>query len=176
MPFSCRCALSASRLRRLDGVLRPGRTVAVRRARRLDDVAEAFGIAFADALARHHLVFEDGQLLEQDRRLDRVEAGIQADMDIVVLRLALAVEGEGAELCGEGIVIGEHRAAVAVAAERLGRIEAGRGDKAERAAHAPVGRAADRLRGILDDEQIFALRNRRRSPRSRRRGRTDRRG
>ena len=53
-------------------------------------------------------------------------------MDVVVLGLALAVEGEGAQLFGQRIVIGEHRAAVAIAAERLGRVEAGRRDMAER--------------------------------------------
>ena len=65
---------------------------------RLDDVAEAFGIALGDHLPGDHLVFEDRQLLDQDRRLQRVEARIDADVDIVVLRFALAVEGEGASL------------------------------------------------------------------------------
>ena len=49
-------------------------------------------------------------------------------MDVVVLGLALAVEGKGTQPCRKRVVIGEHRAAVAIAAERLGRIEAGRAD------------------------------------------------
>ena len=113
-------------------------------------------IARRDLLAGDHLLFEDRELLDQDRRLQRVEARVQADMDVVVLRLALAVEGERAELRGERVVIGEHGAAVAVAAERLGRIEAGAGDLAERAALPAAERAADRLRGVLDDQQVLA--------------------
>ena len=142
---------------RLDRVLRPGRARALARRRGLDDVAKPFGIARRHLLPRHHLVFEDGELFDQDRRLQRVEARIQADMDVVVLRLALAVEGQRPELCRKRVVVGEHRAAVAVAAERLGRIEAGPGDRAERAALPAAQRAADRLRRILDDHQAFGL-------------------
>ena len=59
------------------------------------------------------------------------------------------------QLGGKLVVVGEHRAAVAIAAERLGRVEAGAGDRAERTAFASAQRAADRLRRILDHQQSF---------------------
>ena len=77
---------------------------------------------------------------------------------------------------GELIVVGEHRAAVAVAAERLGRKEAGRGGMAEGAELAALVGRAESLRGVVDDEQAFGLRRRPRSPRGRPAGRTDRPG
>src|SRR5690606_59275 len=81
-------------------------------------------------------------------------------MDIVVLRLALSVEGKGAQPFGKVRVIREHRPAVAIAAEGLGRIEAGAGNMAERAAHgSAAGRSAYGLGGILDDEEPLAFCN-----------------
>ena len=53
------------------------------------------------------------------------------------------------------VVVGHHRAAVAVAAERLGRKEAGRGGMAEGAEPAVVECRAECLRGIVENKQAF---------------------
>ena len=53
--------------------------------------------------------------------------------------------------------IGEHRAAVAIAAERLGGEEARGGDVAERARHLPVDGAAEALRAVLQQQHAVAL-------------------
>ena len=55
------------------------------------------------------------------------------------------------------VVVGEHRAAVAVAAERLGRKEAGRGRWPKRAELAALVGRAEALRGVVEHEQVFRL-------------------
>ncbi len=143
----------------LNGILRPGRAVALRRHRHLHHIAKAFGIACGNLLARFHLVFEDGQLLDQDRGLDRVEARIQAHAHIVILAFALAVESDGAQHIGQLVIIGEHRTAIAIAAQRLCRVEARRRHMAERTAALVVERATDGLSSVLDDAQPLARGN-----------------
>ena len=54
-------------------------------------------------------------------------------------------------------VVGQHRAAVAVAAERLGRKEARRRRRRERAELAALVGRAERLRGVVEHEQAFRL-------------------
>ena len=89
--------------------------------------ASRCGIAPRDPVARRDLVGEDLELLDQHGRLDGVEAAVGADAHVVVAVTSLAVHAHAAHDRGERVVVGEHRAAVAVAAERLGRKEAGRG-------------------------------------------------
>ena len=55
------------------------------------------------------------------------------------------------------VVVGEHRAAVAVAAQRLGREEARGGDVAERAGHPAPDRPAEALRAVLEQEHPVPL-------------------
>ena len=55
----------------------------------------------------------------------------QAEADIVVFVGALAVHANAAQRVRQLVIVGEDRAAIAVAAERLGREEAGRGGKTE---------------------------------------------
>ncbi len=91
------------------------------------DVGERGRIARRDARARRDLVGEDLQLLDQHRGLDGVEAAVQADADAIVFAAALAMHAQAPQDLRELVVVGEDRAAVAIAAERLGREEAGAG-------------------------------------------------
>ena len=61
---------------------------------------------------------------------------------------------------GQGVVVGQHRAAVAVAAKRLGREKAGRGGVAESAEPAAIEGRAEGLRGVVEHEQVGVLGNR----------------
>src|SRR6185312_2353715 len=110
-----------------DGVLRPDRGQARRNRRHGRDVAQALGVAPGDHLPGLDLLGEYLELLAQHRGLDGIEPRGQPDADIVVFVAALTVHPEAAQRVGDAIVVGQHRAAVAVAAERLGREEAGAG-------------------------------------------------
>ena len=67
------------------------------------------------------------------------------------------MHADAAELFGELVIVGEDRAAVAEAAERLGRKETGRGRKAEGAELAALVGRAKSLRGVVQHEQAFGL-------------------
>ena len=58
---------------------------------------------------------------------------------------------------GEFGVVGEYRAAVAEAAERLGREKAGRGGKAEGAEPAALVAGAKTLRGVIEHEHALGF-------------------
>ena len=121
------------------------------------DIAEPARIALGDLVARGDLVLEDLQLLDQDRRLHGVEPPGQAEADIVVFVRALAVDANAAQRLGKLGIVGEDRAAVAEAAERLGREEAGRGGKAEGAEPAALVARAKTLRGVIEHEQALGF-------------------
>jgi len=70
------------------------------------------------------------------------------------------VIAQGSDDIRERIVVGEDRAAVAVAAERLGGKEAGGRNRRERADLAALGVGAERLRGVVDDVEPVLLGNR----------------
>ena len=108
-------------------------------------------------IARLDLVRENLELLDQDRRLDGVEARGKADADIVVFVAALAVHAQAAQGIGHISVVGKHRAAVAIAAERLCGEEAGGGRVAESAEPAVIVDRAEGLRGIVENKQVFRL-------------------
>ena len=140
-----------------DGVLRPDRGAAGRKARHSDDVGQAARIAFRDPVAGGDLVVEDLQLLDQDRGLHGVEPAGQAEADVVVFVDALPVHADAAQRRRELVVIGEDRAAVAEAAERLCREEAGRGRQRQRAELAALVARAKPLCGVVEHEQAFSL-------------------
>ena len=124
MPCAFSAAAKPSRsapLRQPDGVLRPDRGAAAGEMRHGHDIAEAPRIALRDLVARGDLVLEDLQLLDQDRRLHGVEPPGEPETDIVVFVGALAVDADAAQRLGKFGIVGEDRAAVAEAAERLGR-------------------------------------------------------
>ncbi len=64
-----------------------------------------------------------------------------------------AVVGQGPDQAGALLVVGHHRARVAVGAQVLARVEAGRGDPPAAGGAAVPGRALA-LRGVLDDLDV----------------------
>ena len=105
------------------------------------------------------LVVRQGfQLGQQNRRLQIVQTGVHAHADIVVLTAgAFAVDAEGADEVVERIVIGEHRAAVAVAAQRLCREEGGGSDASEGACLFPMIFRAEALGRVLDEGKAVSF-------------------
>ena len=136
-----------------DDILRPYRHAALHHLRRRDKIAQRLVVAARDTLAGFDLVFKDGKLLQEDRRLQRIEPRVQADADVVVFLRALSVAAQRTDEGCERIIIGEDRAAVPVAAKRFSGKETRRRERTERARAPPfVGRAAG-LRGIADERQ-----------------------
>jgi hypothetical protein len=120
---------------RLDGVLRPDRDAAVDDGRGLHRAGQALGVTGGDAVPRLDLVGEDGELLQQDGGLDGVHPGVHADAHVQVLGVViegaafkirghrLAVDPQADQQVMEARVLRQHRPAIAVAAQRLGREE-----------------------------------------------------
>src|SRR5690349_12249576 len=140
-----------------DGVLRPDRGAAFGKLRHRNDVGEAPGVALRDHVTRRDLVVEDLQLLDQHRGLDGVEPCGETKTDIVVSVAAAAMDADAAQLLEQIGVVSENGAAVAIAAERLGRIEAGRGGEPEGADAAALVAGAKALRGVVEHEQSLFL-------------------
>ncbi len=86
---------------------------------------------------------------KHDCALDRIHPPADSDPSVVIAA-GLAVHPDFAEGRGQRLIVGEHRAAVSVTAERLGREEAGAADRREVAALAALIIGAEALRGILD--------------------------
>ena len=152
-------AVAVGAFRQADRVLRPDRGIAGRQAWHRDDVAQATRIALGDPVAGGDLVVEDLQLLDQDRGLHGVEPAGQAEPDVVVFVDALPVHADAAQRRRELVVIGEDRAAVAEAAERLCREEAGRGGESEGAELAALVAGAETLSGVIEHEQALGPRD-----------------
>ena len=95
----------------------------------------------------------------QDGGLQSVQPGIAPQTHVVVLFRAFAMNGQRTDQRGQLVVIRENRAAVAVAAQRLGREKAGDGRIAEAARHFAVQTAAKRLRAVFQKQQIVFLGN-----------------
>ena len=144
-----------------DRVLRPGRAAAGQPRRQSGDSGKPCVVARRDPLTRVDLGIEDRQLDHQDGRLEGVEAAVEADADDVVLALALAVLADRAPARRQRRVVGEERAAVAVAAERLGRVEAGRGDRRQCADGPAAARAPETLGRVVDQQHPPLRRERR---------------
>src|SRR5205085_8152926 len=151
-------AFEARALARAHRVLRVGaRAVAfhlerahARRKRREQPV-----VTVAERGAPFELPAESAELCEDHGALDRVHAAADADARVVVAA-ALPVHADLAHRLGERGVFGENRAAVAVAAERLRREEAGAADRGKRAASPTFVSRAEALRGILDHRYAVA--------------------
>src|SRR4029077_2694923 len=80
-------------------------------------------------IARGYLVRKDLELFQEYRRLDRIETRGEPDARGIVFVDALAMYAEASHPRGQIVVVGEDRPAVAIAAERLGWKEAGRGGR-----------------------------------------------
>src|SRR6185437_12070261 len=92
-----------------------------------------------------------------DRGLHGVEPPGQAEADIVVSVGALPVRADAFQGLRKLRVVGKDRAAVAEAAERLGREEAGCGGKAEGAEAPALVACAKTLRGVIQHEQTLGF-------------------
>jgi hypothetical protein len=153
-------AVAIAALRQADGVLRPDRGAAAGQTRHRHDIAELAAVTLRHAVACGDFVVEDFQFLDQDRRLHGVEPPGKAEADIVVFVRTLAVDANAAQRGGEFGVVGENRPAVAEAAERLGRKEAGRGGEAEGTEPATLVAGAEGLGGVVEHEQALGGRDR----------------
>jgi len=113
------------------------------------EAGEQLVIAPSDRQAPLDLPVEPLQLGEQHGALNRVHPAVDPQPRVVVAAF-LAVMPDLAHGRRERIVVGEHGAALAVAAERLAGKEARRTDRRERAAAAPLVARAEALRSVLD--------------------------
>ena len=95
---------------------------------------------------------DPGEADPQHRRLDLVEARVEADV-VEVHLVAAAVEAQQAGHLDELGDAAGHQATVAVAAQALGREEAEDGEVAKAAGAAPLVARAERLAGVFDDHQ-----------------------
>ena len=102
---------------------------------------------------RKLVLFKGVHLHKQDRRLYGVQTGVHADAHVVVFERAFAVDAERADQRRRLVGVGEHRAAVAVAAEGLGREKRRARRVAESAVAFAVQHAAEALRRVLKEEQ-----------------------
>src|SRR5690606_13508731 len=112
-------------------------------------VGDALRVARAELVAALQLPVEAFQLGQQHRRLQGVEPAADADPRVAVAR-ALAVHADLARRLRQRIVVGEEGAAVAVAAQRLAREEAGRTPGAQAAAAPSPVAGAETLRAVFD--------------------------
>src|SRR5690606_9333651 len=99
------------------------------------------------------LLRKDGELLEQDRGLQRIEPPVDADPDVVVLVASLAMYPERPQQCGELPIVGKDGATVAVAAEGLGREKRRRRDLGQGAYLAAVPPGPEALRRVVHDPE-----------------------
>jgi hypothetical protein len=121
---------------------------------------ERVAVPFDEAPPLGDVVVEALELHAQHRGLQGVEAAVAPEL--VARRAASrsranAVLTQRAQARREGVVVGRDRAAVAEAAERLARKEAEAGGLADRPGPTPLGRTAQRLRGVFDDRQVVPV-------------------
>lgn len=138
----------------LDGVLRPGADVMGFDDRSGLDAGllKQAGVGVRRALAGGDLVIQHGQLRQQDGSLQGVQAAVHTDADVVVAAV-LAMAGDLAQHDGQGVVVGEDRAAVPIAAQGLAGEKAGTGNRGQIAALAAFVAAAQALGRVFDDRQ-----------------------
>lgn len=153
----------------LDGVLRPDGNAALDHRRNGRHVpCKPLGVTVGDDVAQGDLFGEQLELLDQHRRLDGIQPRVHADAHVQVLgvvvegaagdvaRHGLAMHPQAVEQLGQGGVIGQDRPAVAVAAQRLGRKEAGGDDVGPMAGMVAVQGATEPLRTVGDQlEAVF---------------------
>ena len=140
-------------IRATNRVLRPGGRGAFAQAWRRNHTAQQGIVARRSAAPGLDLVGKDFELGEKDRRLNRIETSIHPDPHIVVFVLALSMHAQGADDRGQFRIIGKDGSAVAVAAKRLGREEAGGGQFGERADLSAAPVRAEALRCVGDQPE-----------------------
>ena len=141
-----------------NGVLRPTRIIAFGRDRSLYPARQQLGVESGSLVDIAQLVLAESlELYFQNGGLQSVQARVHADAHIVVLEHALAVHPVGICQCGPFVVVGKHRSAIAVTAQRLGGEKRSGGDVAETACTLVAYHAAEPLRTILKDEKPVGI-------------------
>ncbi len=102
------------------------------------------------------LLRQHGELFQQNRGLQGVQPAVHAEADVVVFAAPLAVGANRAELGRLVLVVEQDGAAVAVAAQRLGRVEARRGVVRQGTHAPPVQAGPEALRGVRHQRQAVA--------------------
>ncbi len=141
-----------------DGVLRPRAGALGQDARSGDGVFQERGVAVGDFGARGQFFVEDFEFGQQHGRLESVEAAVDADAGVAVAAF-LAVIAEFFHGGGERAVVGEAGTAIAIAAEGLGRKEAGATDGAEISGVAAAVQRSETLCCVFDDGETVARRD-----------------
>src|ERR1700730_9120700 len=145
-----RRSISPTLVRNTHRVLRPHASYGILGSRNL---YEALVVSRRYLIAGLDLVCKDRQLLTQYCRLYRVETRIHADAHIVVFVAALAMHPQALQHRRDVVIVGEHGAAVAVAAEGFGGEEAGCRNVAQGPDFAALVDRAKTLRRIADHPQ-----------------------
>ena len=128
----CLESISLSSILELDGVLGPTGTEAGRNDRGCNDILQTLSILFGRSIDIIELILcKRLQLNLQNRRLHSIQPGIQADADVVILKRSLSVNAIRIDQSRPLVIVRKHRAAVTIAAQRLGGEEGGGGDVAE---------------------------------------------
>ena len=109
-----------------DRVLGPSRNRACGRSGDRDDVAQTGGVTIRDGAAQDDLVVEQVELVQQDRRLQRVHTAVHAEAHVVVAIRALAVDTKRLQRFEVGRIVEEDGPSISIASQRLGRKQPGR--------------------------------------------------
>jgi len=115
-------------------------------------MGKQFGVAGSGLVAEIDFLGEDLELGQEDGGLEGVEAAVDADADVVVFMAPFAVDPEGLYDPRQGVVVGEAHAAVAVAAQGLGREKGGAGDVCQGAGLFTAVTGTEGLGSVFDDE------------------------
>src|SRR5215469_1344128 len=141
----------------LDRVLCPNRPHMRGYLRHRDEIGQGCAITLSYALPPDDFIVEDRKLLQQNRGLKRVYAPVDANTHIIVFVAALAVYAERPHCRGQRVIVGQDRAAIAVAAKGLGWKKARPGRVPETAESASAIGCPEALRGILKHEKAILL-------------------
>jgi len=110
-------------------------------------------VAASDDLALGDVLVEAVELGEDDGALQGVHASTDPDAGVDIA-LALTVDADLAAGLGQGVVVGEDGAAVAVASQRLAGEETGATQSAQVATLLTLVFSAEDLGGIFDDRDV----------------------
>jgi hypothetical protein len=97
-----------------------------------------------------------GELHRQNCGLNRIEAAVNADDDMVVAAVTTVIAHQP-DAVRQPRIISDHRSGVAKRAEVLARVEAEAADTPDRAREPPIAPRPVRLRGILDHCQAVPV-------------------
>ena len=122
-------------------------------------LGQGLAVAVGDAAATVIVLVDALEFGAQDHRLHFVEAGVEAELRVVVL-LPTAVVAQHTQVLGHLRILGGHQPAVAVAAEVLAGEEAEGAGIAHAAGLLAADVGAEGLGTVLDDFEIMLVGNR----------------